>query len=400
MKLQQWQSYPNTKDRINYGLGVFKDIAPRSIPIGGFLRADQWHCIDNSMETYPGWAKYPDIETPINLTDPVLLVYECETLDTTTSFIIFGTGKKLYLYDSALQTVTALNGSNFSTETGRRWQTAALNNEWFFSNGEDGIQKFDGATLAAITGDAQVPDSARYMISFMNRIVVANTYEGTQQCTQRFRSCEPNDTSIWVPNTGVNEAFFMDLDEGYGEIRGLAALGPQRFVLYYRSAMYVVSYVGGDVIYNIQRVISDEGLEYPYSLVSLADNHFGIGKRGFFVFNGNSIRDIGKDKIWNYFKQDMMPDEPGAVYGFAHPTYPEIWWIYSSNQNTSINFDKCLVYNWQTGGWFMREYFPHSAMGVVRDPDTSNIASLTNTFAEATLTWYEKRRTGAFSTIN
>lgn len=387
--MKTWKIWPKDDFKFDWGLGLFKDVKEKDIPIGGFLTCDQFHVVDNALEKYLGWAAYQAID----VTYPITYLSMFEKLDAATRYILIGHKKNLYVYDAVNLEADALNVSDFNAGTSDRWQSADLNNKRYFVSGQDPIQVYDGSTLAAVGGtDALKPAKSRFIVTFVNRLIVGNTYTGSDWYRTRIQGCDTNDPEVWTPATN-KEAFWQDIDEGYGDLRGMALLGPMQLIIYFRRAVYLLNYVGLPEIYTLTRKVSDEGLEFPYSLVTQADRHFGISKRGFFMFDGSQIHDIGKDKIFNYWVQDILQGDSSAVYGFAHPIYPEIWWVYADKTQNNLVYTKCIIYNWQTGGWCTRDSFNQSALCGAIDPEVHSISGLTGTFQDATLTWYEKRKT-------
>lgn len=386
-------------------LGMFPDLHMRDVPPQGFYLTDQFHIQDGHISKYLGWRDWSKIAIPVENEDPATSVAENFNfgydIDIDGSrYLIVGTKKYLYLWPHSGSIEEALNDTAFTGALTDRWQCAELNNKLYITNGVDKIQVFDGTTLTDLTGDA--PSAAKFAVNSVNHLFVANTYEGTDYMERRVRWSDIDDPATWTPDPDNNEAGYVDMPSDIGsKIEAIGSLGPNGVAIYGNKAIYMANYIGGAPFYAFERKIIGEGLFAPYSLVGINDRHFFLGNKDFYVYNGGSdLQPLGANRVISYFFGDYDRTEPANIYGFAHPLYTEVWWVYVSKNDSTGFFSKALTYNWQSDTWAVRNYFPFSMLVTALSTEQRQIQDVTTAIKDAVGTWRDKQGKGQWVLIS
>lgn len=370
-------------------LGLYKDVGRQDVPIGGWVQHNNFHQINQTLLKYAGWAKFDE---EFSFTDPVIYGYDFVKLSRE-RFFVFATKGEIYLYNRTVNgdtsdpagSVTELQ-NGFSGGNEERWQSAVMNDALILTKLSAAPQLFldDDTPIADLTGDAALPEAAKFVINSNNHLVFANTVEGGNAFPFRIRWSDIDDYSTYV-RTSTNEAGHLDVE---GEITGIESIGPSVFLVYTTEAIYEFAYVGLPLVYTKNRIVKGTGSLAPYGLVVVNDEHFFFGTEGFYRFSGRSApQRIGKDRVDRFMFSNFVRNEPERVYGFAHPEFPEIWWVYQSDG--SDEFDSVLIYNRIENSWCERTPFPHSMMASFLLDDGVTWEELTNTWDEFTQTWRE-----------
>lgn len=342
-----------------------------AIPFQGWLTMDNCHLVDGAIQRYSGWSRTGDFgEAPLSSEEHIIYGFDFGRADGTRELLV-ASQKYIYYYDRPTGAVTIVPAVGFPTGFSgglqNRWQSAVLNDLLYLVNGIDPIQVYtDFETLTDLDVDVNTGvslDSARYTLNCTGHLVLGYTTEDAIDYPRRVRWCKIGDTSVWTPDADTNDAGFFDLPDDIGIIQGMASLGPNAFVVYGTTAIYSLTYVGGSLIFYIERKIVGEGLFMPYSLTEAKNQHFFLGQDDFKLYSGGGLaKNIGMDKINKFFFSDFNTNSEANIFGFAHPIFPEIIWQYVQTDSENHVFTKTLIYNYFTDSWCTRSNFNFSML--------------------------------------
>jgi hypothetical protein len=228
---------------------------------------------------------------------------------------------------------------------------------------------------------------------------MSNTIELDGPHPQRVRWSDINLPTVYTPALGTNEAGYYDINDDSGEIRGMAVIGPNQFLVYTTKDVYLFSYAGLPTVWNISnKVIQDVGCLGSYTLIAKENSHYFFGIEGFYkVTSSITPERIGEDRVDNTFFNLFQLNLPWLSYSFAHPLYPEIWFIYQG-RNDSF-FKSALIYNWEKSVWTLRSVFPFSAITELLLSSSRTMDQIA-TPGSTTLTWAQKAGSGSLVLIS
>ncbi len=262
--------------------------------------------------------------------------------------IFAGTGDKLWLLNNSDGSWDDVSRSGDYTplSNSASWQFRQFNDFVFATQVNDVVQVFDLASPATFDDLGGSPPQAAY-IAIVNRFVVLSGLAVPD--VYRIQWSGLNDPTEW--NSGVNSSDFQDLPDG-GSVLGVAG-GEFGTVFQERSIRRLIYSPGSPYIFGIQRIVQDDGLFAPGSLVVAGDRVFFASPQGFkMLLPGSSPLPIGKEKIDRTFLADVDNSALGLIVGASDPRQTRVYWSYKSNDGGSANlFDKILCYDWMLERW-------------------------------------------------
>ena len=198
-------------------------------------------------------------------------------------------------------------------------------------------QKIDLTTLTAFSDVAGSPPQARY-ISVVGRFLVLSGL-GTST-PYRIHWSGMNDTTNWT--SGVGQSDFQDFPDG-GIVRGVSG-SEFSAIVFQDSAIRRMTYVGGTLIFQFERISEAKGLFAPLSLVHGGDRTFYLANDGFQVIApGGYPQQIGKERVDRTFFADVDPGQLQLILGASDPKSTRVFWSYKPQSGASSLFSKVLV---------------------------------------------------------
>lgn len=226
-----------------------------------------------------------------------------------------------------------------------QWQFAQFNNFVFATQANEVVQVFDLTTPSNTFEDlAGSPPQAAY-IAIVNRFVVLS---GLLSQPYRIQWSGLNATTTWT--AGTNFSDFQDLPDG-GQNRGVVG-GEYGLILQEGAIRRMIYAPGSELVFQIDRVAQDRGLNAPYSLVAAGEKVFFLTAQGFVQSDASGILNpIGKERVDRYFFADYDSSSPQLMIGVADPSTNIVIWVYRSNSGSAGLFDKGLLFDWVLNRW-------------------------------------------------
>jgi hypothetical protein len=258
-----------------------------------------------------------------------------------------GTSTKLYLLsntDFSWTDVSLGAGTYSALSSTDQWQFVQFNNFVIATQANAVMQVFDLTSSVAFANLGGSPPQARYL-SVVGRFLVAS---GLLSNPYRVQWSGLNATTTWT--SGTNQSDFQDLADG-GIVRGVA--GGEFGVIFQDATIRRMTYApGSPVIFQIDRIAEDKGLQAPYSLVSAGDRRFFLSQQGFWsLSSGSGFQPIGKERVDRTFFADWDNSAIHLTIGAADPAAARVYWAYKSKSGTSGLFDKLLCYDYALDRW-------------------------------------------------
>lgn len=257
---------------------------------------------------------------------------------------------KYYEYDPVgpwISRSATLNGTFFGLGTQFvQFDDLVIGTDW--SNGAYALTVGSNTTFNAVSIGA-APDR----IGVINRFVVVGRFPtGATQNSQSIRWSAIDSPLSWpVPGsdtaiaTQAGDQFF---DPACGQISAITG-GDQFGLIFQTGAVNRMTYVGPPVVFQFDRLSDKVGAYFPNAVVSVLPLVYFMSGSGFFVTDGVTIKEIGKDKvsrtIYRDFSQSATFDALGRVYGAYDGTRKLIYWAYRSASASTLSDDKIIVYN-------------------------------------------------------
>lgn len=276
-----------------------------------------------------------------------------------------GDATKLYKLSSTLlwEDVTRTSGGAYATSADEFWEFTQFGLNIIAVNGTDDPQVYtlgSSSNFAALGGS---PPSARHIAVVRDFVVLGNLSTGEQ----KIQWSGFNNSAAWT--VGANQSDEQDFPDG-GWVQRIVG-GEVGYVIQER-AIRRMTYVGGDVIFQIDKVENLRGTRAPQSVVQLGPTFFYLGQDGFYWFTGESSKAIGSQKVNGYFLDDVNESFIYRVAAAIDPQKRVVLWAYPSNNSTVGATDKIIGYKWDEDKWFNLEIeldymYQSASLGVTLD---------------------------------
>jgi hypothetical protein len=349
--------------------GLYLDWPKDLVPEGALSDGQNVEPDLGLMRQVPGWSKYST--TAIPGVGPVMLIADYLNAAGTRKLLACSTTRLSQynagtnVFDDVTGGLQLLTGSSlFPIFYG------VLNDLFIVTNGKDTLKQYNGTTWAALTGS---PPSL---------LVGLDIYEGhvlgwnTGAVGFRTQWTDLNNPENWT----TGEAGTLDIrDDNLAPILAGGKMGRQ-YLLYKegaRGGVYAMTYVGGSLIMQVERVIANLGVFCPKAVAVVGDVHFVLAadEQMYAVAPGAAPRPIGEPVRKRAFA-GLNYAARNACWVAIHPAKKQV--IFAIPQGASTTASRAYLYHWPTDSWGERELALQTGAWM-RDPETTTIGDLAGT---------------------
>ena len=175
---------------------------------------------------------------------------------------------------------------------------------------------------------------------------------------------DQEDNTVWTP-AATNQAGSQIL-QTVGQIMTAVRTSGQTLVLTDIDAHRAV-YVGPPFVYQFERVGTACGIVARKAVAATDAGVFWMGPRGFFVFDGSSVRELTCE-VFDHVFLDMNTAQISKTWAVANGQNGEVWWFYCSANSTEI--DRYVAFDYKEGHWLIGTLSRTAGVdrGVFREP--------------------------------
>lgn len=288
-------------------------------------------------------------------------------------WLMFVTSERAYYYDETADTAVEIGALNGDVD--HPAQTENAQDYFIITNGIDPVKYWAGtgsiADLPGLTDCEPGPDGApvtsvraKCVTNYNNFLILGDTTENGTHWPQRIRWSRLGDITIWKNDVeGNGQAGVADLTDGVDWVQLLRPLRSS-LVVYKERSVQVLSYVGGDLIFDKRPAIIGTGLLAPHALCDLGDEHVFVGPDNFYSFDTIELK-IAGDAVAKEFFRLLDPSKAHLTNSFFIEEVPETWFGFVSIDSPDGFLDRAIVYNTDTKSWAWRDA-PMLAYGYYR----------------------------------
>jgi hypothetical protein len=300
-----------------------------------------------------------------------------------TAYLIFITTTKIYYYNNAYATAIDITGGTLTGTTQDPVFAEIAQNVFIFTNGRDPIKYWNGTgNIADLPGLTDCEGGvttvrAKCLIYFNQFLLLGDTTENGSHYPQRIRWSKLGDIYTWKNDVnGLGQAGYADLTDGVDWVQTMRPFG-NYLVVYKERSIQVLSYIGGDLIWDKRPAIIGTGLLAPKALCDLGDEQLFIGPDNVYSFDLIEPKIAGDDVAKEFFRI-LDPVAAGYTTGsFFIEEMPEVWFYFTSIDSPDGFPDKAMVYNSDTKAWSWRDA-PMVAYGYYKQDVSLTIDMLEN----------------------
>jgi hypothetical protein len=255
--------------------------------------------------------------------------------------VFAGTATNLYKLDNtdlSWETVTRSSGGTYNLASSDQWQFAQFGDDIIAVNQNDAPQLYtlDSSTdFAALSGS---PPQAAFVTVVSNHLVLS----GILNNPDRIAWSALNDITGWIAGTDGSDT--QDFQDG-GGVKAVA--GGEFGVVFQTDAIRRMAYVGGETIFEFERIVEGEGLAAPYSVIRSGPRVFFLGTSGFqSITAGQYPVNISKERFYRTFLEDWDDGSKQLMLGANEAETSRVWWFYKSSNGTAGLFNRGICYDW------------------------------------------------------
>lgn len=212
-----------------------------------------------------------------------------------------------------------------------------------FTNNSEQLQSYVLGTsteFADLSADAPI---AKYITVVRDFVVVANTYEDSEQQQYRVRWSDLNDETEWT-YSDTTQADFQDLPDG-GQIMGIR--GGEFGIVLLERGIYRMSYIGTPLIFQFDNISRGKGCISSGSIAQYQGITFFLSDDGFYMCDGQTVTPIGAEKVDRWFFANADEGQYDNMSAAVDPIKKTVVWNFKNN----LGVYNQLVYNFKVGRW-------------------------------------------------
>jgi len=245
------------------------------------------------------------------------------------------------LYEVAADGVVTTIGTGYNLPGGDAWGMLNFGSYMLFSNTTDGMLQYNinsGGAVAAVSGAPK----AKTLFEAFN-CVFALDCDGENRL---MRNSDFNDHTDWAGGAAGYQVF-----EGGGELMAGAALNQYGAAVFQRNAVHLLRGSGDASVYSISTLSRKTGCVNPRAMQVAKGMAFFVDNDGFWLFDGQSLSQIGQNKVNETFINSMMAAGGGSTVEVAVDDARQRFVARYKGKIVSSNtvFDDLISYHWDVG---------------------------------------------------
>ena len=270
--------------------------------------------------------------------------------DSASSAIYIGDEDSLYKFDatdSTLEDISKTSDASYSTGDGYVWRFVQFGEAVLATNYSDPIQTITAAGGGRFADLGGSPPKAKFISVVRDFVMCANTNDTDGEKPYRVRWSGIGDYDSWAVSADT-QADFQDISD-MGAVTGL--VGGEYATILMEKGIVRAQYVGSPLVFEFDKVQLNRGCKISGSVVSLGQNVFYLSDDGFYVFDGQSSKPIGAEKINRYFLSRFQSNNSARMSSVVDPLRQIVVWSYPSVDSGDGTPDELIIYNYATDSW-------------------------------------------------
>ena len=236
--------------------------------------------------------------------------------------------------------VRIFTADDYALASTEAWEFAQFGDVVVAVNQNNAPQAYTIASSTAFAALAGSPPQAQHVTVISNHLVLS----GILNNPHRVAWSALDDITGWTP--GTNGSDTQDFGDG-GEVQTVA--GGEFGVVFQAEAIRRMVYVGGDTIFEFERIVEGEGLaaNAHYSVIRAGPRVFFLGTSGFqSITAGQYPVSISKERFHRTFLEDWDDGSPQLFVGVNEAKSSRVWWFYKASSGATGLFNRAICYDW------------------------------------------------------
>lgn len=224
-----------------------------------------------------------------------------------------------------------------------RFRFTQFGNVIIGTNFSDPMQSYTLGTSTEFDDLSASAPICRYLTVVRDFVVAAFIDDSGTIYPNRVQWSDINDETNWVSGP-TTQADYQDIPDG-GQIIGIR--GGEFGVVFLEKSIYRMSYVGTPFVFQFDNISRGKGCIAAGSLAQVQGVTFFLSDDGFYMCDGQSITQIGAEKIDRYFFDDADESQFDMMSAAVDPVRKLVIWNYLNKFQSR----KLIIYNFKTQKW-------------------------------------------------
>ena len=259
---------------------------------GAVTDAKNCYPVSNGYAPFPSEANYSD-----DAAQALLITFAGKFGGVTTLFAAGAT--QIYKFDSSDASLDAATTTGYSAV--ESWDVTQFGARIILANGQDKLQSWTLNSSTNFANLAAAAPTAKFVTVVKDFVVAANV--GGEE--NKVYWSDINDETDWTPGA-ASQSDFQVMPDG-GDITGLA--GGEYGIIFLERAIYRMTYAGSPFFFQFDAISRSLGCISNGSIAQYGGLTYFLADDGFYVCDGQSVKQIGAEKVNRWFFSNVVPSE-------------------------------------------------------------------------------------------
>jgi len=253
------------------------------------------------------------------------------------SSLFAASATSIYKFDSSDASLDAVKTSYSSVEA---WDVTQFGSKLIMANGSNVLQTWDLGGSTTVSDLSASAPTAKYVTVVRDFVVAANV--GGEE--SRVYWSDINDETDWTPST-ASQSDSQLIPDG-GDVTGIA--GGEYGLIFLERAVYRMSYSGSPYFFQFDAISRTLGCISNGSIAQFGGLTYFLSDDGFYVCDGQTVKNIGLEKVNRWFFENAIPDQLiNAVSSTVDPIRKLVIW----NFKNTFGGRYLLIYSIDLNKW-------------------------------------------------
>ena len=253
------------------------------------------------------------------------------------SALFAASATSIYKFDSSDASLDAVKTSYSSVEA---WDVTQFGSKLIMANGSNVLQTWDLGGSTTVSDLSASAPTAKYVTVVRDFVVAANV--GGEE--SRVYWSDINDETDWTPST-ASQSDSQLIPDG-GDVTGIA--GGEYGLIFLERAVYRMSYSGSPYFFQFDAISRTLGCISNGSIAQFGGLTYFLSDDGFYVCDGQTVKNIGLEKVNRWFFENAIPDQLiNAVSSTVDPIRKLVIW----NFKNTFGGRYLLIYSIDLNKW-------------------------------------------------
>jgi hypothetical protein len=295
--------------------------------------------VTDAVNCYPVSNGYAPIRDAADYSDAagetLLVAFAGKYAGASTLFAASATS--IYKFDSTDASLDAVKTTYSSVES---WDITQFGSKIILANGANVLQAWDLGGSTTVSDLSAAAPTAKYVTVVRDFVVAANV--GGEE--SRVYWSDINDETDWTPGA-ASQSDSQLIPDG-GDITGLA--GGEYGLIFLERAIYRMSYSGSPYFFQFDAISRTLGCISNGSIAQFGGLTYFLADDGFYVCDGQTVKNIGVEKVNRWFFNNAIPDQiPNGMNSTVDPVRKLVIW----NFKNTFGSRYLLIYSIDLGKW-------------------------------------------------